>query len=129
MSFTTQVRLVNDSQINYTTIEKELLAVVFALEKFIPYLVGSHIFIPIIPHLGTFSLKRMLRLVSFVGSFYFKNLTLPLRIKKDMTMLLQSTCLVFQMPRLLLFRSTRISLMNSCFLYPLILGSLTLSTT
>src|SRR5579862_8515266 len=31
----------NDAQLNYTTIEKELLAVIFALEKFRQYLVGA----------------------------------------------------------------------------------------
>lgn len=33
----------NNAQLNYTTTEKELLAVVFALEKFQPYFIGSHI--------------------------------------------------------------------------------------
>ena len=33
------------SQINYTTTEKELLAVVYALEKFQPYILGSNIII------------------------------------------------------------------------------------
>jgi len=34
-------RTLNDAQLNYTTIEKEFLAVVFALENFHPYLLGT----------------------------------------------------------------------------------------
>jgi hypothetical protein len=34
-----------DAQVNYTTIEKELLAVVFALDKFKSYLLGSKVII------------------------------------------------------------------------------------
>ena len=34
-----------EAQINYTTMEKELLAVVYALEKFLSYILGSKIII------------------------------------------------------------------------------------
>ena len=36
-------KTLNEAQRNYTTIEKELLVVVFALDKFRAYLVGSFI--------------------------------------------------------------------------------------
>ena len=34
-------RTLNDSQLNYTTIEKEMLAVVFTCDKFKSYMIGS----------------------------------------------------------------------------------------
>ena len=38
-------RTLLDAQLNYTTIEKELLAVVFALDKFRSYLLGSKVIV------------------------------------------------------------------------------------
>jgi len=36
-------KVLNEAQINYATIEKELLAIVYALEKFRAYLIGSSV--------------------------------------------------------------------------------------
>ena len=36
-------QILNDAQLNYTTIEKEMLAVVFACDKFRSYIIGSKV--------------------------------------------------------------------------------------
>ena len=38
-------QMLNDAQLNYATIEKELLAVVFSFDKFRPYLIGNKVIV------------------------------------------------------------------------------------
>ena len=38
-------KVLNENQVNYSTTEKELLAVIFALEKFRSYLIGSNVIV------------------------------------------------------------------------------------
>ena len=38
-------RTLNDAQLNYATIKNELLAIVFAFDKFRPYLIGNKVIV------------------------------------------------------------------------------------
>jgi len=38
-------KVLNENQVNYSTTEKELVAIIFALEKFRSYLIGSKVII------------------------------------------------------------------------------------
>ena len=40
-------KIFNEAQENYSTTEKEMLALIFACEKFRPYILGSHVIIHI----------------------------------------------------------------------------------
>jgi hypothetical protein len=77
-------KILNDAQLNYSTIEKELLVVVFALDKFRSYLLGSKVIIysnhAALKYLFFFS-KEMLNLILSSGFCYFKSLT-EIRDKK-----------------------------------------------
>ena len=55
-------KTLHDAQLNYSTTEKELLAVIFALDKFHPYLIGFKVQI-YTDHaaLRYFSRKKMLK--------------------------------------------------------------------
>ena len=70
-------RTLNDAQLNCLTIEKELLAVIFVLDKFRSYLLGSKIIIyldhAVLKYL--FFQKKMLNLALSNGFCYFRSLT------------------------------------------------------
>ena len=49
-------RTLNDTQLNYATTEKELLEIVFAFDKFQPYLIGNKVIV----HTDHFSIKYLM---------------------------------------------------------------------
>jgi len=56
-------KVLNDAQVNYATIEKEMLAIFYALEKFRSYLVGSKVIIYTdMQQLNIFSTRLILNL-------------------------------------------------------------------
>jgi len=86
-------RTLNDAQLSYSTIEKELLVVIFALEKFRSYLIGSKVII-FINHVALkylFAKKdakpRLIRWVLLLQEF-----DLEIRDKKVVKMWLQIIC-------------------------------------
>ena len=70
-------KALNEAQKNYTVTEQELLAVVFAFEKFRSYLLGTR-FIVHTNHsaLRYFMAKKDVKPRLFVGYYYCKNFTL-----------------------------------------------------
>ena len=75
-------RTPSDAQLSYNTIKKEFLAMVFALEKFHPYLGRKPQFSLINLCLNSSCLRRIPKPDSFVGFFFFKNLITRFEIKK-----------------------------------------------
>jgi hypothetical protein len=67
-------RTLNDTQLTYSTAEKELLVVIFALNKFRSYFLGSKVIIYFDPAALKYLLpKKMLNLVLSDGFCYFRS--------------------------------------------------------
>jgi hypothetical protein len=86
-------KTLNSAQMNYTTTEKKLFAVVFACEKFKSYLVGS----PVIVFSDHTTLKYLLskkdsKARLYDGFCYFKNSISQSRIRKAPKMLSRIIC-------------------------------------
>jgi len=89
----------NDAQLNYTTTEKEFLAVVFALRKFHPYLLGTKTII-FTDHsvLRYLMLKKnaKARLIRWI--LLLQEFDLKIQDKKGVKNVIPITSLVFQTP-------------------------------
>ncbi|XP_070043036.1 uncharacterized protein [Nicotiana tomentosiformis] len=87
----------NSAQVNYTVTEKELLPIVFAIEKFHPYLMGAKGVV----HRDHTALRYLMskknykaRLIN--GCFCCKSLILTSKIEKGVKTKLRTTCLVWR---------------------------------
>jgi len=67
-------RTLNDTQLNYTTTKKEFLEVVFALEKFWQYLLGSKTTVLTYNSTLQYSMQKDAEAKLIVGSFFCKSL-------------------------------------------------------
>ena len=84
-------KTLNEAQMNYTTTEKELLAMVYALDKFRAYLVGSDIILFMDHSALTCSSNKMLRLGLSDGFSCCKSSTCKSGTKRVWKMLLSIT--------------------------------------
>ena len=86
-------KTLDSAQRNYATIEKEFLAVVFACDKFISYIVYSKVtFTLIMLLLNILLIRKMLNLDLLDGFSYYKNLICIL-LTEELRTPLQTTCL------------------------------------
>ena len=77
-------RMLNEAKLNYTTSEKEFLAVVFALEKFRQYLLGSKIMIFTDHSALRYLMQKKdakVRLIRWI--LFFQEFDLEIKDKKD----------------------------------------------
>ena len=81
-------KTLNSAQCNYTTSEKELLAIVFAFEKFRSYLLGEKVIVFSDHATLTSWRKRSLNQDLYDGYYSYKNSTGRLRIHEEKTTLL-----------------------------------------
>ena len=77
------IKTFNEAQENYSTKEKEMLAMVFSCEKFRPYILGSHVVI----HTDHDAIKYLMaNKDAKPRCYYYKNLILKSRIRRVVTM-------------------------------------------
>nr|GFB10626.1 reverse transcriptase domain-containing protein [Tanacetum cinerariifolium] len=78
------IKMMNQAETNYTTTEKEMLAVVYAFEKFRSYLImNKSIVYADHSALKYLFAKKMRRHVCFAGSYYFRSLTSKLSTPEE----------------------------------------------
>ena len=76
-------KTLNEAQRNYTTTEKELLAVVYALDKFRSYLIGSDIVISTDHSTLKYMVKNIIPRLGLLDGFYYcKSSTSRLDIRR-----------------------------------------------
>ena len=117
----------NDTQLNQTVAEKEFLVVVFGLEKFRSYLIGSHVIV----YTDHSALKYLLSkkdhkptLVRWI--FLLQEFDCEIKEKRGSETLQMTICLGSSMIKRVSLVFLSASLMSNCMLFTPILGTLIL---